>query len=153
MGGPRWSSGSWLPAIVVTVYACLHPADAYTLGRATYYGAGDGFTLNDGSCACHKQDVKSGWLSSRCKSGFCFDYIGEKSKPCIASQVSMQSVHAACIRSVCSVAMAVHVCAVGVKMRNVSSFERHCTYTSETKACLGAQNSLQYVSAARLRSV
>ena len=44
------------------------------LGRATYYGAGDGFTLNDGSCACHK---RWGWLSNRCESGHCFDYIGE----------------------------------------------------------------------------
>ena len=47
-----------------------------SLGRATYYGAGDGFTLNDGSCACHKQDVKSSWLNSRCENGYCFDYIG-----------------------------------------------------------------------------
>ncbi len=47
------------------------------LGRATFYGAGDGFTLNDGSCACHKQDSESSWLNSRCESGFCFDYIGE----------------------------------------------------------------------------
>ncbi|KAL0025422.1 hypothetical protein WJX79_008304 [Trebouxia sp. C0005] len=47
-----------------------------SLGRATFYGAGDGFTLNDGSCACHKQDSESSWLNSRCESGFCFDYIG-----------------------------------------------------------------------------
>ena len=45
-------------------------------GRATFYGEGDGFTLNDGSCACHKQDSKSSWLSSQCAEGFCFDYIG-----------------------------------------------------------------------------
>ena len=51
-------------------------------GRATFYGAGDGFTLNDGSCACHKQDVKSGWLNSRCESGFCFDSIGDALKLC-----------------------------------------------------------------------
>ena len=45
-------------------------------GRATFYGEGDGFTLNDGSCACHKQDGKSSWLSNQCADGFCFDYIG-----------------------------------------------------------------------------
>lgn len=50
------------------------------LGRATFYGAGDGFTLNDGSCACHKQESESSWLNSRCESGFCFDYIGEASR-------------------------------------------------------------------------
>ncbi len=46
---------------------------APALGRATFYGKGDGFTLNDGSCACHK---RWGWLSNRCESGHCFDYIG-----------------------------------------------------------------------------
>lgn len=45
-------------------------------GRATFYGEGDGFTLNDGSCACHKQDGKSSWLSNQCAEGFCFDFIG-----------------------------------------------------------------------------
>lgn len=44
------------------------------IGRATFYGHGDGFTLNDGSCACHKQ---WGFLSNRCESGHCFDYIGK----------------------------------------------------------------------------
>ena len=75
------SSQAWLQTVAVVIYACLRRTDASTvsLGRATFYGAGDGFTLNDGSCACHKQDVKSGWLSSRCESGFCFDYIGEQS--------------------------------------------------------------------------
>ena len=50
---------------------------SFQSGRATFYGNGDGFTLNDGSCACHKQDVTSTWLSSRCEPQFCFDYIGK----------------------------------------------------------------------------
>ena len=52
----------------------VHLANAApAVGRATFYGGGDGFTLNDGSCACHK---RWGWLSNRCESGHCFDYIG-----------------------------------------------------------------------------
>ncbi|KAK9790755.1 hypothetical protein WJX73_003014 [Symbiochloris irregularis] len=42
-------------------------------GRATFYGHDD-YTLNDGSCACHKR----GGLYNPCSSQFCFDYIGEK---------------------------------------------------------------------------
>ena len=34
----------------------------------------DGYTLNDGSCACHKQ---WGWFTNACEGSFCFDYIGE----------------------------------------------------------------------------
>ena len=59
-------------------YACLPSiaSASFQQGRATFYGNGDGFTLNDGSCACHKQDVKSTWLNSPCGKGMCFDYIG-----------------------------------------------------------------------------
>ena len=60
---------------------------APALGRATFYGKGDGFTLNDGSCACHK---RWGWLSNRCESGHCFDYIGNPANadPMMHSNVS-----------------------------------------------------------------
>ncbi|KAL0025510.1 hypothetical protein WJX77_007686 [Trebouxia sp. C0004] len=67
-------------SLVFTLLLLLLPREsqnfvwaAPALGRATFYGKGDGFTLNDGSCACHK---RWGWLSNRCESGHCFDYIG-----------------------------------------------------------------------------
>jgi len=67
-------------SLVFTLLLLLLPLEsqkfvwaAPALGRATFYGKGDGFTLNDGSCACHK---RWGWLSNRCESGHCFDYIG-----------------------------------------------------------------------------
>lgn len=47
---------------------------AEQLGRATYYGK-DEFSLNDGTCACHKQGL---WSSNPCSNNFCFDWIGEK---------------------------------------------------------------------------
>lgn len=75
------SSRAWASVLLVATLtgSTGSQAQAMTsspLGRATFYGAGDGFTLNDGSCACHKQNVESSWLNSRCESGFCFDYIG-----------------------------------------------------------------------------
>ncbi|KAL3141565.1 hypothetical protein ABBQ32_004810 [Trebouxia sp. C0010 RCD-2024] len=74
---PPFADRLFLFAAALMACAC-HPSFASSsfLGRATFYGNGDGFTLNDGSCACHKQDVRSTWLNSRCEKGFCFDYIG-----------------------------------------------------------------------------
>ncbi len=46
---------------------------AEQMGRATYYGK-DEFSLNDGTCACHKQGL---WDSNPCSNNFCFDWIGE----------------------------------------------------------------------------
>ena len=63
-----------LCVILLWIAPLIHGDPA--LGRATFYGAGDGFTLNDGSCACHK---RWGWLSNRCESGQCFDYVGKPS--------------------------------------------------------------------------
>ena len=71
------SAKALLPLLMAVSYAIGHASGAEAgFGRATFYGEGDGFTLNDGSCACHKQDSKSSWLSSQCAEGFCFDYIG-----------------------------------------------------------------------------
>lgn len=73
----------WQCTAVLIVYqlvlalAATEGATTGGYGRATFYGRGDGFTLNDGSCACHKQNRRPSWLSSQCADGFCFDYIGE----------------------------------------------------------------------------
>jgi len=89
---PRWTRQSLNVILLCTLllriapFVCAAPA----LGRATFYGNGDGFTLNDGSCACHK---RWGWLSNRCESGHCFDYIGQPSPAqyvCNAPQAYIQ---------------------------------------------------------------
>lgn len=71
----QWSQQAIHATIVCILLLRITPfvRGAPALGRATFYGNGDGFTLNDGSCACHK---RWGWLSNRCESGHCFDYIG-----------------------------------------------------------------------------
>lgn len=87
---PRIADRLLLVAAALVTYAC-HPSIASSSfqGRATYYGNGDGFTLNDGSCACHKQDVRSTWLNSRCERGFCFDYIGDFYIPGLCNLAAM----------------------------------------------------------------
>ena len=62
----------WQPLVVLLVLAGLAEA-AEQLGRATYYGK-DEFSLNDGTCACHKQGL---WSSDPCSNNFCFDWIGK----------------------------------------------------------------------------
>lgn len=79
-GSRAWASVVLVVTLIGSTCSQAEASASSPLGRATFYGAGDGFTLNDGSCACHKQDLESSWLNSRCESGFCFDYIGETSR-------------------------------------------------------------------------
>lgn len=53
--------------------ACSLPA-TYISSSPSWLLSADGYTLNDGSCACHKQ---WGWFTNACEGSFCFDYIGE----------------------------------------------------------------------------
>lgn len=63
------------PLLLLLGLLHLGATTAVQLGRATFYGGVDSeYTLNDGSCACHK---RGGFLNP-CSSQFCFDYIGEK---------------------------------------------------------------------------
>ena len=46
----------------------------YVSSSPSWLLSADGYTLNDGSCACHKQ---WGWFTNACEGSFCYDYIGE----------------------------------------------------------------------------
>ena len=62
------------PLLLLLGLLHLGATTAVQLGRATFYGGVDSeYTLNDGSCACHK---RGGFLNP-CSSQFCFDYIGK----------------------------------------------------------------------------
>ena len=56
------------------LYACRGQAVACVSSELKWRLSADGYTLNDGSCACHKQ---WGWFTNACEGSFCFDYIGE----------------------------------------------------------------------------
>lgn len=107
--------GALLCTILLQIpsFVCGAPA----LGRATFYGNGDGFTLNDGSCACHK---RWGWLSNRCESGHCFDYIGQSS----AAQSGLRTAVCSCSVHACMQAVQQVLCCTSVN----TAFCMHMTH-------------------------